>query len=546
MRQRVALGVAVALAAMAVLAPAAASAAGGGVSSSQAAAIAARLPLVRSLERTHPGAFSQVTSPVAGQWQVAFYSRGQEFVQVIVDAADGSVLGQYTGYQIAWTMARGYPGVFGRHLDALYVWLPLSLLFVAPFFDWRRPWRAINLDLLALSFFSVSFAFFNHGEINRSVPLSYPPLVYLLARLLWLARPATRRPAAPLRLNVGVRWLAVGLVALVAFRIVLNVVDSSVIDVGFANVVGARRVLDGSSLYGAFPGSIARGDTYGPFSYEAYVPFVKLWGFSGPPASLAAAKAAAIFFEVSCVALLFALGVRLRGPATGVVLAYAWAAYPFTALALETNSNDALVAALVLATLLVASRPFARGAFTALAALSKIAPLALVPLMATEGLRERGARGLALFTAGLVIVGGLAMVPAVAHDSLATIYDRTISYQANRSAPFSVWGLYGGLHAAQTAVRLFAVALAVAVAVLPRRRDLVGLAACSAAVLIAVQLGVTYWFYLYNPWFFAPAAVALFGRPEQYLDRFTVRGARIGSAEAQRRQALVRLAGSPR
>ena len=56
------------------------------------------------------GSFSQVTSPVTGQWQVAFYSRDQEFVQVIVSADDGRVLGQYTGFQIAWTMARGYPG----------------------------------------------------------------------------------------------------------------------------------------------------------------------------------------------------------------------------------------------------------------------------------------------------------------------------------------------------------------------------------------------------------------------------------------------------
>jgi hypothetical protein len=370
--------------------------------------------------------------------------------------------------------------------------------------------------------------------------------VYLLARLLWLARPDGRRPVAPLRLNFGVRWLAAGLVLLVAFRIVLNVVDSNVIDVGFANVVGARRVLDGSALYGQFPASISHGDTYGPFSYEAYAPFVKLWGFSGVADSLPAAHAAAIFFDLACIALLFALGVRLRGPATGVVLAYAWAAYPFTALALESNSNDALVAALLLATLLVARRPFPRGAFTALAALSKLAPLALVPLMATEGLRERGARGVAWFAAGLLVVGGVVMVPAVMHNTLATIYDRTIFYQANRGAPFSVWGLYGGLGAAQTAVQLFAIALAGAVAVLPRRRDLVGLAACSAAVLIAVQLGVTYWFYLYIPWFFAPAAVALFGRPEQFLDRFTVRRGGVASAAAQRREALVRLAGSPR
>ena len=54
--------------------------------------------------------------------------------------------------------------------------------------------------------------------------------------------------------------------------------------------------------------------------------------------------------------------------------------------------------------------------------------------------------------------------------------------------------------------------LAVAVALVPRRRDVIGLAALAAAVLIALQLGVTHWFYLYIVWFFGPVMVALLGR----------------------------------
>ena len=46
----------------------------------------------------------------------------------------------------------------------------------------------------------------------------------------------------------------------------------------------------------------------------------------------------------------------------------------------------------------------------------------------------------------------------------------------------------------------------------PRRRDVVGLAALCAAVLIALQLGVTYWFYLYIVWFFPLVMLALLGR----------------------------------
>jgi hypothetical protein len=500
---------ALALAALAV-SPAAAAAA---LTSAQAGAVASRLALVRRQELSHPGAFWQVSGPTAGQWQVAFYSRGREFAEVIVSVSDGRVLGAYTGIQVAWTMARGYPGAFGRHLDALYIWLPLCLLFIAPFFDWRNPFRLLNLDLLVLLSLSVSLALFNHAEIGLSVPLSYPPLLYLLARMLWLGR--RDPPRLPrLRLNFGVRWLTLGLLALIAFRIALNVIDSDVIDVGYANVVGARKIIDGQAIYGAFPAAVTRGDTYGPVSYEAYVPFVALWGFSGRWDDLPAAHAAAIFFDLLAIALLFALGWRIRGPSTGLVLAYAWAAFPFTAFALESNSNDALVASLVLAALLVAGSPPARGALAALAGLAKFAPLVLVPLLAMHRLGERGRLAVVAFAAAFAAFAALALVPALEHNSLSMIFSRTVQYQADRSAPFSVWGLYGGLHVEQLAVRVLAVLLALALAVFPRRDDVVGLCAGAAALLIAVQLGVSYWFYLYIPWFFGPAIVALLGAYE--------------------------------
>jgi hypothetical protein len=113
------------------------------------------------------------------------------------------------------------------------VWLPLCLLFLAPFIDPRRPLRMLHLDLLVLLGFGVSHFFFNRGEIGVSVPLVVPVLLYLLARLLWIGfRGAGRREAlTPL---FGARWLIVALVFLVAFRIGLNVVDSNVIDVGYA------------------------------------------------------------------------------------------------------------------------------------------------------------------------------------------------------------------------------------------------------------------------------------------------------------------------
>ena len=485
------------------------------VSSARAEQIAQRVPAVRVAERSYPRHFAQVTSPTLGQWQVAFYSHNQEFIQVLVSSSSGRVLGVYTGYKIAWTMARGDPGAFGRHLDALYIWLPLCFLFLAPFFDWRRPWAIRNVDLLALTSLSISLAFFNHADINTSVPLVYPPLAYLLARLLWIARPRGRRQP-PLRLNVSPRVLLLLLIGLIGFRVALNVDDSNVIDVGYANVVGAQKVLDGGALYGAFPTEIARGDTYGPVSYEAYAPFVAVFGFDGTWGSLPAAHAAAIFFDSLAIALLLLLGWRIRGPSTGIVLAYAWAAFPFTAFALESNSNDALVAALVLAALLLATSPPARGALAALAGLTKFAPLALAPLLATH--RRPGPRGLVGFALAFAAAAALALYPALTHDTLSQVFNRTVTYQADRSAPFSIWGLYGGLGVEQAIVQACAVALALAVALLPRRDDIVGLCAVAAAVL-------------YIPWFFGPAIVAVLAGSGLT--------ARPGQARGRRRRAWI-------
>ncbi len=501
--------------------------------------IAERLPKMRAVRAEYPGSFGDVYLKGPSRWQVSYFSkRGKEIGLVILADYSGHVLEQWTGFQIAWTMARGYPGAFGRHVNALYIWIPMCFLFFVPFFDWRKPWRLLHLDLLVLLSFSVSLAFFNHAHIYASTPLVYPPLVYLLVRMLLLARVGRRRqsgreaPKAP-RLLISPAWLALGVVFLLGFRIALNVTDSNVIDVGYAGVIGAERIAHDESLYGGYPSDNEHGDTYGPANYEAYVPFQQIFGWSGTWDDLPAAHAAAIFFDLLAVALLFLLGRRVRGPGLGILLAYAWVSYPFTLYALESNSNDSLVAALVLAALLACPRRWgqaatssARGMFTALAGLTKFAPLALAPLLWTHGLGglsvRRRAGALTLFAFAFVLTVLVVSIPAFTHDSLHTIYERTLAYQSDRESPFSIWGLYGSsptgghylrwLSGARAAVVGAGIALALALAVLPRREDLVGLAAAAAAILIAVQLGIDHWFYLYIPWFFGLVMLALLGQ----------------------------------
>lgn len=496
------------------------------LSSNRALRIADALPKMRAVRARYRGSYGGAYLKGPGRWQVSYFSKkGQEIGQVAIADRNGRVLEQWTGFQIAWSMARGYPGAFGRHVNALYIWIPLCVLFFVPFLDWRKPLQLLHLDLLVLLSFSVSLAYFNHGRIYTSTPLVYPPLVYLLVRMLALARVGRRRPERPageprpVRLLVPTPLLAVGVVFLIGFRVGLNVTDSNVIDVGYAGVIGAQRIVHDKPLYGGYPSDNEHGDTYGPVNYEAYVPFQQAFGWSGHWDDLPAAHAAAIVFDLLAVALLFLLGRRVRGPSLGIALAYAWVSYPFTLFALESNSNDSLVAVLVLAAVLAASSAPARGMFTALAGLTKFAPLALAPLLCTEGFAgmtpSRRARSAALFAGAFLLTVAIVAAPALTHDSLHTIFQRTFVYQGDRESPFSIWGLHNGstaLRDGQIAVQAAALALALAVAVLPRRLDLAGLSATAAAVLIAVQLGIDHWFYLYIPWFFGLVMLALLGR----------------------------------
>ena len=265
---------------------------------------------------------------------------------------------------------------------------------------------------------------------------------------------------------------------LLGFRIWLNITDSNELDVGSASLLGAQRIVHGNPLYGPFPSEIAHPDTYGPVTYEAYIPFEQAFNWHERSNDLTAARAAAIVFDLLAVALLFLLGRRVRGPSLGIALAYAWVSYPFTLYVMEANTNDALVVVLVLAAVLAATyrsrvAQSTRGALTALAGLTKFAPLALAPVLATHGLRElpreRRAPALALFVAGFLGAAAIVSIPALTHSSLHTIYERAIVYTANRTIALLGMGAYGGLGGLRLTVRIAAVVLALALAVVPRR-----------------------------------------------------------------------------
>jgi hypothetical protein len=454
---------------------------------------ASAAPKVRAARAAHPRAYERVYLAGRGRWQYSLYASARdEVAQAFVDDRDGRVLEAWTGAQVAWPMARGYPGAFGQSVNAPWVWIGLCVLFLLPFA--RPPLRLLHLDLAVLLAFSVSYAFFNAANLGISVPSAYPLLAYLLVRMLVAAR---RPPPEPPRLLTGPGFLLVAIAFLAAFHVALNVVDGNVIDVGYASVIGADKLAAGAPLYGAFPPDNPHGDTYGPALYAAYAPFEALLPWSGSWDDLPAAHAAAVVFDLGCALLLWLLGRRLRDQRLGLLLAYLWLAFPFTLMVANSGSNDALVPLLLLGALLAASRPLTRGVLAALAGLAKLAPLALVPLFATY--RPGRAK------AALAIA--VTLVVALAPFDLGLLYDRTAGFQAARDSPFSIWHhLPGGF---QLAAQAAAVALALVVAFVPRRRDVRTLAALAAAVLIALQLAVEHWFYLYLVWFAPLMWVAL-------------------------------------
>ena len=149
---------------------------------------------------------------------------------------------------------------------------------------------------------------------------------------------------------------------------------------------------------GQLPRRQRSGTPTGPFNYYAYVPFELALPWCGHWDDLPAAHAASIFFDLrpspACSCSAAACGPARRAPASASILAFGWAAYPYTDYALQSNSNDTLIAALLVWALVLFALPAWRGVLLALAVAAKFAPLPLAPLFATgqTGLAAR-ARG---------------------------------------------------------------------------------------------------------------------------------------------------------
>jgi hypothetical protein len=219
------------------------------------------------------------------------------------------------------------------------------------------------------------------------------------------------------------------------------------------------------------------------------------------------------------------VGLRLGGPRLAATLGFAWAAYPFTQYVSSTNSNDAIMPALLVWGFLLASSAWARGASVALAGWAKFGALLVAPLWLSypDGWRLPRVGRFALgFTAATLAAFAILLLEPDPLHAARVFTERTFGFQLDRESPFSLWG-WGQYHAAgipdlhvvQRVLEVAVVGLAVAVAFVPRSKGPLELAALTAAVLIGFEVVLTHWFYLYIAWFFPFVVVALFFVPQR-------------------------------
>ena len=491
----------------------------------QAIARAETAPKMLAIHRSHHPLRIAAYVWVGSHYEIYFYYHGKVIADQIIGPA-GQIGATYTGPLILGIYGRGhYGGIF----DSPIVLAAFTLMFLAPLLFLRRRSWLDRFDIAALLTFGVSYLLFDNSHLEPAVWMFYPPLIYLLVRMLIRGyRPRPVSGPADCRLPTAV--LVTGLLALVVARIVITLHPAGVIDVGTASALGAYKLLHGQSLYYF---SLGHGDTYGPIAYLAYAPFELL--FPGNWGYLPAARAATITFDLLTIAGLIVLGWRLRsgreGWRLGLLFAWLWAACPCSLLGMEKSTNDGLVALIVVLVMLTLESPIKRGVLVGLGTASKFFPAILLPLVAV-GRGDADEKTIRKVLAGFVVATGASIALFLPPGGLKEFWDHTIGYQLTRSDIFSIWALHPALAPIKVAVEAGAVILAVLVAFRPRgRRTPAQVAALAAAVIIAVQLPALHWFYLYIVWFLPLVLVAVLGagapaadEPEE-LDRPVTVGA---------------------
>jgi Glycosyltransferase family 87 len=286
------------------------------------------------------------------------------------------------------------------------------------------------------------------------------------------------------------------------------------VDVIYAVMQGATRLVHGVLPYGHMPPGILHGDTYPILSYALYAPLALFWPVNTLWDSVDAGLAVAVVAALGAAWAVFRVtaGSRARRSAdrgrsaqaeeAGLRAALAWLAFPPLLITASTGTTDVLLAALLAVAVLLWRRPAWCNGVLAIAGWFKLAPFALLPLSLAPLRGRRLAASLAAI--GAVSAASLSILLALGGIHGPSEMAHAVAFQFSRGSLQSVWSALGieGLQPVGQACVLGLVAAAV---VKLRREpelahDRARMAALTASILIGLQLAADYWAFLYLVW----------------------------------------------
>jgi hypothetical protein len=469
----------------------------------------------RALAGTH---WSRVQStPLDGSLErVTFFSGGQTVATVAV-RSDGSV-DQLTGGE-SWGDWIAYEPAVLACLGALFV-LMLAVIPIA---------RVRNVDVLGGLAMIPALVLFQRRYVDASVIAALPAVCYFAARCAWrgLAGSSPPKASQPLFDYVTVRLSAEQRVRLlrltfaaIALVLVMVVVSSpGPVDVAYAVMEGATKLVHGVLPYGHMPGDVVHGDTYPILSYALYAPAAWISPVSSVFSSVDAALAVTAIAAIATAGLVGRLAAASvsrstpasSGEAAGLRAAIAVLAFPSLFVTASTGTTDVLVGAMLALALVLWRRPAASAGVLAIAAWFKLAPALLAPIW----LASRRGRALASSCLAMLVVSAasIGLVLGLGGPGGAAAMVHAVAFQFGRqtvSSPWIVLGVPGLQPIAEAAVLALLAGATVRVWRDPTiAADTPRLAALGAAVLLCVQLAAEDWTFLYLAWVLPLVTLAL-------------------------------------
>lgn len=492
----------------------------------QAVRVAIQSPLTRQVMTGVRFTDISVTPLDSHLDRVSFFDGGQIVAQVAV-RQDG-VVTHGEGFS-----DRSTPyGDWIAYQPALLIGLAAVFVLMAGVAPLRR---LRNLDVAAALSLIAPVVLLQKRYVDASVLAAVPGLAYLMVRcaVRALGPSPTSRRAVPLLDALTPEWdvrrrvwvLRLTLPALAVVFVMVTLSSREAVDVAYAVMEGATKLIHGVLPYGHMPGDVIHGDTYPLLGYLAYTPLAWISPVQSTWSAVDLALGAAVVAALAVAWAVFraAAGARplRRSPRpvehelAGLRAALTWLAFPPLLAAVSTGTSDVLLAAMIVMAVLLWRRPGLACGLLAAGAWFKLVPLALLParLASLRGRRLiRALVAIALVSAPLVGVlvalGGLSGPGAMLH---------AMSYQLSRGSPQSLWSALG-IQSLQPLGQAAALALVAGAAVrLATRPEWEGetarLAAVAGAILIALQLSANYWAFLYLIWTVPPVVMSLLTNP---------------------------------